>query len=523
MANRVLSITISDAYIKLCELTSSKNSVKVLNTMIVDTPQGTFEDGYIRNVEELGRVIKTSIKTGGIKAKNIAFTLYSTRIASRDAIIPYVKDNKISDVINTNATEYFPVNVDEYLITYTKKGEVKSEEGERRLSLIVYAAPEGMVAAYYELAEILGLQVVSVDYAGNSSSQLVTRQLGNLVTLVVHIEREYSIVSVFKEGFLRIQRIIPYGKEQVVSAVRVAREVSEKEAHTLLANERLIQGTFGEDEITDSLKTLIGNINRIIDYYNTKYPDEAIEEAVLTGESIEIMGMETLCSGELRINTKQITNLVNVAVGSNLIHSNVSKYALNIGAVLNPCRFIPKSEESKEKKRSNMKFIRLAFLLSILVSVILIVAPLPAYLAEKLRLDMVKRGIKRYEYVQKIVDEYYAYKDAYDDMQKFHSGSVNNNETLSKYIEDMEAVMPTDMSVKVMSIDNGSVTVTGVTSSKESVARFILELKGLSYTSDVVVSTMSETMTEDNISAVTFTIKYVITGYVEEVTEEEAE
>ncbi len=522
MAKKVISITISESNIKLCEVTGNKGGASVHKAVTVETPQGAYEDGYLRNIEELGRTLKRALAGAGMKSKEVVFSIYSTRIASRDVLIPYVKENKINDVINTNATEYFPVNVEDYLITYKYKGVVEGEDG-KQLSVLVYAAPESMVSSYYELADILGKSVVAVDYAGNSSAQLMCKQLGILVSLVIHVEKEYSMVSVFKEGSLRIQRVIPYGKDLVIGAMKNDRNISEEEALSILAVERVIHNTFDGDEVTESLRYLINNVERVVDYYNSKYSEEPIEAAYLTGESVELLGLENLCANEFRFSVMQIMNLNNVSVAKDLFHSTISKYALNIGAVIDPCNFVAKRAAADVKKKSNMKFFRLSLLLAILVSVILIVIPIPEYMDVTFKMLKVSKGIKQLKHVQSEVDEYYAYKDAHDDMKIFYDSSVNNNKTLSKYIEDMEKVMPSDMSVKVMNITNGVVNITGETSSKESVARYLLEIKALSYVSNPYVSTLSEKITEDGVVGLTFSITYNITGYEEPTTEGEVE
>lgn len=519
MAGKIISITISESNVKICEVTAGKSGVSVHKAIMVETPQGAYEDGYLRNIEEMGRMLKKTLAAAKMNSKDIAFSIYSSRIASRDVLIPYVKDNKINDVIQTNATEYFPVNIEDYIITYKVKSTVEGEDG-KQLSVLVYAAPENMVAEYYELGEILGRNIVSVDYAGNSSAQLMRKQLGILVSLVIHVEREYSMISVFKEGVLRIQRVIPYGKDLVVDTMKNEKNISEEEVNSILAVERVIHNTFDGDVVTESLRHLVNNVNRVVDYYNTRYSEEPIEAAYLTGESVELLGLENLCANEFKFSVMQIMNLNNVTVAKDLFHSTVSKYALNIGAVVNPCNFVAKKAAVAEHRKSNMKFFRLSLLLAIFVSLVLVLVPIPAYVDTVFKLGVVKKGINDIVYVQDEVDDYYAYKDAHDDMQVFYDSTINNNSTLSKYIADMERVMPSDMSVKVMNIANGAVSITGETSSKESVARYLIEIKSLPYVTNAFVSTLSETISDDGVVGLSFSITYNITGYEEPTTEE---
>ena len=199
-------------------------------------------------------------------ANNVAFSISSPRLATKEVLIPNVKANKIDKLVQANATEYFPVNMDEYIIQYTVLEKVE-DQGQEKIKLMVAAVPSEVVESYYGLAKALGLKVAFVDYAGNSTYQIMKQQIGPEVSLVIQVENDGTVINIFKDNVLQLQRNVPYGKSMLVNAVMEKYGLKYEAATTKLQNETLLHSRFDGDEVTESLRYMASNINRVIDYY----------------------------------------------------------------------------------------------------------------------------------------------------------------------------------------------------------------------------------------------------------------
>ena len=67
--------------------------------------------------------------------------------------------------------------MDEYIIQHTVLQEIE-DQGQKKLKIMVAAVPSEVVESYYDLAKALGLKVAFVDYAGNSTYQIMKQQIG---------------------------------------------------------------------------------------------------------------------------------------------------------------------------------------------------------------------------------------------------------------------------------------------------------------------------------------------------------
>ena len=159
---KLVSIVINNEYIKICEITKSgKNSV-VHKTVTIPAPEDCYVDGVIEQTDVLAKAIKVVMDEHRFNANNVAFSISSPRLATKEVLIPNVKANKIDKLVQANATEYFPVNMDEYIIQYTVLEKVE-DQGQEKIKLMVAAVPSEVVESYYGLAKALGLKVAFVD------------------------------------------------------------------------------------------------------------------------------------------------------------------------------------------------------------------------------------------------------------------------------------------------------------------------------------------------------------------------
>ena len=275
-------------------------------------------------------------------ANNVAFSISSPRLATKEVLIPNVKANKIDKLVQANATEYFPVNMDEYIIQYTVLEKVE-DQGQEKIKLMVAAVPSEVVESYYGLAKALGLKVAFVDYAGNSTYQIMKQQIGPEVSLVIQVENDGTVINIFKDNVLQLQRNVPYGKSMLVNAVMEKYGLKYEAATAKLQNETLLHSRFDGDEVTESLRYMASNINRVIDYYVSRNRI-SIQKAYLIGHSTSIKGFATLLSNELNMPIEKVERLKNIALDKKAYveEATLTSYVTNLGAVIDPVDFIPK-------------------------------------------------------------------------------------------------------------------------------------------------------------------------------------
>ena len=514
MAAKVLTIEIGNDFIKICEAQQLKGkTVTVHSAVQVTTPDGAVEDGIIRDMPAVVKAIRNTMTDEQIVASSATFILSSARVVTKEVILPVVKKDKIQEMINVNASEYFPVNIDDYVLSYTVL-ETKNTKEEKKTRLLVFAAPEMMVKGYYELAADLGLKVNAVDYIGNSTLQLIKIQIDERPTLVIQMGMDSTIVSVMNNKVLQLQRTVPYGESLLLNAIMEDKKVSAKAAVELMGQAKMVKASLEGDKITESLKYLVSNVNRVVEYYTGRNAEAPLQTAVILGDGAEVLGLDELFTNELNLHTERVTLLKNVESYNRikLSTSLLKMYMANVGATISPINFQTKEMQAAkggkktDKKESSKSYYVVAGAL-VVVAAGLFAVPFMQYKSVESDKKDLEDQINSISEINAIVNDYYSAKDKFDDLNGFDALTVNDEEYIVEFINTLEKIMPSDMKITALNTTSGLTTMNVTCKDKTQVADFITSLKEDKNVGVVVCTDISEGFDdESNVNLVTATL-----------------
>lgn len=511
MAN-ILSISVGSSYIKVCELTNKKG-VTVNKVVRFKTPEGSFDDGLITDTHAVAKALEENLALNGMTAKQVVFSVFSSRIATKEIRTPVLKEKKLAELIEANATEYFPIDIENYIITHKVIEEDTAGE-DKQLRVLLMAAPKEIIKSYYRIARHNGYLIHNIDYAGNSSMQLLRKQVDKGINVVIQIMEDSTIVNIIKNRVLQLQRIIPYGKNVVVDAIAEEREITEEQAVALLSTVKMIHDSFDGDALTENLRYMVNNIARVIEYYVSRSAENQVEKAFLVGDSIELLGLDELFANEFTFPVQQIDGFRKVTVDPSIDMEPrmISRYVGCIGAVIDPVNFIPKEKVERELSAQGYKAMRLAFLGSVLVGIIMITIPAVQFFALQAEERGIEERIRSLKSIEQVVRDYYVATDIMTDATNWMNMSVGNNDVMVEFIENLELKQPSDIAISSLAISEGQVEITATTSTKPTVAKFITQLETIPNVSNVVVTTMSESKDEYDVVNTTFSLVCTFTN-----------
>ncbi len=428
MAKKVIVVRVGAKTIRIVHMDNNQTNPTVYGCVRVPTPQGAVVDGEVKNIIDVSRRIKQACMEKGITTKDVIFSLVSSKIANRETTIPFVKDNKIQGLVMAKVDDMFPIDKDRYIFSYVKQGEGRSaEEGEhvseevekkedeaqveddtkkkgkgkktslekkektkaaaKVIDLLVYAAPIDLVRSYYALAEGCDFNIVSIEVDGNGIFQIMKRQMVEGVEMAVQINRDNTLIDIMSKDKLLLQRVIPYGATTIIETAmdEPAFQVSNYDkAFDLLASQRVLLHSFNAAnpqndlsmqkriELTQSASSLIGNISRVMEYYNSRYRDEPIQSIIVTGNGARLAGIHELMNNELGIPARTPTDLVGVTFNRQIeVNNNILQYIGCFGAVFNPVNFVPDDIKNKTATKDSIMSIAIVFAASFLLCAVL--------------------------------------------------------------------------------------------------------------------------------------------------------
>jgi len=521
---KILSIYVENEGMRICEIDKSGKTVVVKNAFEVPLASGLVEDGMILDVEETAKALYTALKNNKIKRGKIVFVISSKRIANKEIVIPFVKNaKKIEEIIAANVDEYFPMNnLEDYIFRHTVLDTLEDEEG-KRLSILVMAFQKQMVEEYYQLAGMLKMPVITVDYYGNAMYQLLKKQLNQGTVLAIQMDRNTSNVSIMQGKTQLFKRSIPYGRETVIRNLSELKSITEEEAEDILSDPRKVDMMLTLEEYAEIIRDFSSSVTRMAEFHTSRNPGVTIELAKLMGSGIDLVGFPEILARELGVEVTLMKELVGLKIAkknpAGLDYDKIVDYLPCIGALIEPLNL--KVEEEKKSSGNYTVFIILIILATLSVGGTTGFLIWSVSVLEDQKKDLqAKRD--SYQTAEATYNEYVTAKQNYDVINNYYNSTKNPSEMTYQMILDLEEVMPESVGIIDISIKNGAVEMTGVSDGKESLAKFVIELKKLPYVINVRVDDILDTNAELGGTTSNFNMKWQLIFPAEEAEEEQA-
>lgn len=385
-----------------------------------------------------------------------------------------------------------------------------AEEGEEApqdvLDLLVYAAPIDLVRSYYALAEGCDFNVMAIEVDGNGIFQIMKRQVNEGVEMAVQINRDATLINIMSKDKLLLQRTIPYGASTIVEAVmnEPAFQAPEYDkAFKIITTQRVLLYNLNASnpqndlsmqkriELTQSASSLIGNVYRVIEYYNSRYREEPVSGIIVTGDGAKIAGIHELMANELGIPTRTPSELQGVQFNRQIeVNVNILQYVGCFGAVYSPVNFIPEDIKNKTATRESIKGIAAVFAASIIVCIVMVA------------FSMIVAGTAKSSYEQSAQKEraLQPVQAQYDNLQndmkriltymKMEGITDTNNNKLHAILEQVKETCPKDFTISAVNVTNKGGTISCVSTDKKlsSVSALVIRLNLITNIKNVKIS-----------------------------------
>ena len=522
MAQKILSITLGTTSAKIAEIEKTGKKIQVYSAYDIPLSEGICDDGFILDVDSLASELSGYLQTYKIRNKKIAFSIASKRIASKEVIIPFVKEKQIKGLIEMNAQDYFPVgNIEDYLLSYSIIETVKNAEN-TQYRLNVVAAPVELLEGYTNLAKALKCTAEIVDYAGNAILQVLKTQAHTgEINAILQLGYESTVINIMNGNVQIMQRSIASGLNALTAAVSESVGLDEEDSIAFLEDNDIGRICSAYPDVKYICDSLVSSIGRIFEYYNSRSSDHPITGVMYIGDATFVNGIGALLSEGLGVGAAEIHRLNCVQTKSKtLTNEAATNFLANIGAVIEPMnlKYDKKDEEEKAKEEGKLPW---GFvIISFMAAVALVAGSFTMYYLAKQERNKLSSQLNALSNVQQIEVQLSEAQAKLSAIEEFYNSTKGPNDSLLRLIKDMEKVMPKGMSIENFTLSDGTVTLTGGGTGKESVAKFIQQIRDLKYVKDVKVDLINESVDIGGMYD-TFTMSFTLLD-VNAIEEEEA-
>lgn len=565
MAGKVISIEIGYSLTRVCETDYKAKIHRIYKNFSIPTPEGVINDGALMITPEYVESMKAALAENKVKSKQVVFTITSAKIASREVVIPFVKDNRIADVINANASDYFPVDLTQYQLAYSVLGVLGENKGNQQYKLLVMAAPKALLSGYYDLARALKLEVAALDYVGNSIYRVVKEECAQGTNLIIKSDERSTLVMVVQNGVISFTRNIAYGVDEAIQSVMDSlhwgqvdsvtkamdilsqnicvalppetqetpekKETSDDLVTEVIADESeklatVTQEQRVKEDVTHSVMPLIGSIARVVDYYVSHNANTTIERVLFTGLGADIQGLNQLLAQEINHPVEVLTQ----AAGWNFEKSFKTKaygaYLACAGAAVEPLGFKANKEKAGAKpgrSKGKLDGAIIAYVVlgaGIVAALGMIVSSTFSYgsaLKENVEL---RAQASELEAIIPVYNEYVTTYNDYIKVSAMYDVTRSNNDNFYELLEELEQRLPSDVSVVSLESNRDGVAINMDVPSKNEAAAVVEQMRLFDALYPDSVTVTSVTMTEEEETGST-TVNFTVTANYRSLTEQE--
>lgn len=542
MAKKVLSIETGAWWTKVVLTEPHKKSAPIHDMFYFRTPENTVDDGMIRDREHFLTALKEELARHQVTEKDVIFTINSTKVITREATIPFVKDKMLPGIVDAQAKDYFPMDISSYTLTYRKMDEF-TEDGKKMLKLLLIAVPDNMLSNYMTLAKAGGFNIEAFEYIGNSVLSYAKTHY-NHDCIIVQLEENETIISVLVGKKLMFQRVAPNGYSSALNTVLghpVLNVEDEPQAyyflttHNLLYKRPKMEVITEEDErkqkaledayadVKDSLSYHIRVVLTALEYYRNQSKKDFFGVLRLTGDGARIAGIKKLFTDEIPLELSEENILSNARLSKKISLEEAAEvdFTSVIGAVISPLDIKPKEMTERESKKNTLRVAYMAFAGSLLISAALSATGAMKYMAAADEHDRLTRRIQELDYIQQIYDENETMKRREAEYQVFDAMTKNDNERMLALIEALEEQLPSTIVVHSLSTSGSSISMSLSSPDKLTTAQLLINLYDIPFIANASVPSMSRSTDEagNTIWHYSISARYVEPPVVEETEE----
>lgn len=457
-------------------------------SLTLQTPAGAVGDGVIQNVDAVRTMLKTALQQEEFKTcRRVVFSLCTSQVITETVTTPILPQNRLEKLLLTNVDEYFPVDMQDYRLVWQVIGPKDGENKEQLVQL--WAVPTNMLGRYYQVANACNLIVDRIDYCGNSIATAVGASFAQSVKAKERPKLSLNMELSFgkKKEAAQQPAAEPAPVRQVPTQLHVLLE-GDMVGVTFVKENRVVMQRFVRCGAHPALQ--FDELAMMVDYYSS----------LEIGRGSPITGF--VCGG-MATNAALVKELTEtMGIPMQLLNCGYDpKWTLCVGAAAGTLDFgIPSLNVMKAGRQVESQLWQYIVLL---VAGVALVGMVLMSMTSRLGWDAEINNLETQQQTLMIqvrktsgyADKYNKYNSEYSkyssDWDTIFGNLRTYNDNLVLALEELEATLPENTSVKNLQISADGLTVQFSCSSKEEAAYLIMALREMEYMELVSISNLT--------------------------------
>lgn len=315
----VFGFDIGRSSIKILQISQSNGKDVVIGYGNTSFDEKSVDKGVIVDFEDLAKATDELYKKdfiGSLTTKRVAFSIPNEYSFSRVIALPKLGRKELEEAVLNEASRTIPVKPEELYLGYQVGSEL--EDGNVEVQLL--ASPRNIIESYMTFAEILGLEVASIETNISAVSRIVTHAEGDdSISMIIDLGSTAADLSIYDGSTIRITGTTDCGSEDITNRIASKLGVSKLQANTIKTRYG-IEPSKKQTEIISAvqpeLDKLVSEIRKMIRYYDERSESNSqLGQIILLGGGANLPGLSTYLTDQIRVPVRLCDPWQNISFG----------------------------------------------------------------------------------------------------------------------------------------------------------------------------------------------------------------
>ncbi len=268
--------------------------------------------------QKVAQIIKELVNQARLSTRNVAVGMPSQRVFTTVVDIERLSHSELAKNIRYQADTLIPTPLDESKVDWALLGD--SPVDANKVEVLISSTPNTYVEQRLDMLEKIGLNVISFEPDTVALARSMTSPDDTTPQIVVDIGTKYSDLVIVSNGGIKLTRAIPIGSEALIQSAVQGLGIDQKQAEQFvykfgLSKDKLEGHIY--NAIIGTVEVLVGEIEKSVKFYQTRYPNSPIDRIVVTGGASTLPEFPLFIANKFGLNVEIGNSWRNVTFPSN--------------------------------------------------------------------------------------------------------------------------------------------------------------------------------------------------------------
>lgn len=277
-------LDIGTAAIRLVELRGTGQTKTLVKYAYVPIDIKLSQSDSKADQQRLAQIIDNLVNEAHLYTKNVAVGIPSSRVFTTVADIDRVPASELAQAIQYQADSLIPTPLAESKVDWTLLGD--SPKDKTKLEILLSSVPNKFIEDRLDMLEAIGLNVIAFEPDNLALPRALVPVGTTLPQMVLDVGENSTDLVITMNDAPRLTRSIPTGSEAIIRSAQQNLNIDDKQAEQFVykfgVSKDKLDGQVYQ-AIIGTVDLLVGEIDKSIKFFQTRYPDVKLDRIIVTG------------------------------------------------------------------------------------------------------------------------------------------------------------------------------------------------------------------------------------------------